>query len=260
MDATMVVDARWYYKGNIKVGNIATFSTLPSDREFETKYGIVKGTCDKCCCEHCGYAKDGKRPPCYVFKSHRYQSVIDSQARNTLSIRNNTELAFQQLSDSLKRKRKMPTAARYHQSGEFEINSGNGERELTGMCKVAVDHPRMPFYDYTKAYGVVIPALLNGDVPRNLTIDISIWHEQGIEEYLSVAHLPNVKAFVYCDKNKDPINGWGVEEYAQHGIIIQTFCGAYDFHGKMNHNVTCDRCTKCFNRSSKAKVIGTWDH
>ncbi len=29
-----VVDARWNYKGNIKVGNIATWSTLPSDRVF----------------------------------------------------------------------------------------------------------------------------------------------------------------------------------------------------------------------------------
>ena len=254
MDATMVVDARWYYNGNIKVGNIATFSKLPGDMEYNTKYGKVTGTCGECC-EHCGRWTNGKRPPCYVYKSHRYPSVIDSQARNTLSVINDCELAFRQLSDSLKRKRKKPVAGRYDQSGEVI-----GTSEYHGMCSVAIDHKDMPFYLYTKKYGVVVPMLLNGEAPNNFITLISIWHEQGIDEYLKVAHLPNVKAFVYCDKNKDAINGWGVEEYAQHGIIIQTFCGAYDIKGKMNHNVTCDICKKCFNRSCKAKVIGTWDH
>ena len=249
-----VVDARWNYNGNIKVGNIATWSTLPSDRTFVSeRYGEVKGTCAGCC-EFCGHAaKEGKRPPCYVFKSHRYPSVVDGQARNTLSIRNNPELAFRQLSESLSRKRKPVVAGRFDQSGEIE----NALQHM-GMCGVASDHPKTPFYIYSKKYSVIVPALLEGKVPNNFTHLISVWHEQGIKEYLKVAHLPNVKAFVYCDKNSDPVNGWGIEEYAKRGIVIQTFCKAYGIDGKMNHDITCDICKKCFNR--RAKVIGTWDH
>lgn len=255
IEQSQVVDARWNYNGNIKVGNIATWSKLPGDAVFVSeRYGEVKGTCGGCC-EHCGHSINGKRPPCYVFKSHRYPSVVDSQARNTLSMRNNPDKVREQLSGSLSRKRIPVVAARYDQSGEIET-----EKELDVLCGIASDHKDTPFYIYTKRTEIVVPALLDGKVPENLTVLISIWHEQGIEEYLKVAHLPNVKAFVYCDKNSDPINGWGVEEYAAHGIIIQTFCKAYGMDGKMNHEVTCDVCKKCFNRSKNAKIVGCWDH
>lgn len=251
-----VVDARWNFKGNTKVGNIATWSTLPSDMTFVSeRYGEVKGTCSGCC-EHCGRATaTGKRPPCYVFKSHRYPSVIDSQARNTLSIRNNPEKAFRQLSDSLTRKRNPIVAGRFDQSGEIE-----NKAQHNGMCMVASEHKSTPFYIYSKKYGVITPALEAGTVPKNFTHLYSIWHEQGIKEFLEVANLPNVKAFVYCDKNSDPVNGWGIEEYASRGIVIQTFCKAYGTDGKMNHDITCEKCRKCFNRSSKAKIIGCFDH
>ena len=252
--ATSIVDARWNFKGNIKVGNIATWSTLPGDKEYITDYGVIKGTCGGCC-EHCGHAEEGKCPPCYVFKSHRYSSVVKGQARNTISMRNNPQLAFKQLSDALDRKRNPINAGRFDQSGEIE-----DVQQHEGMCFVAENHKGTPFYIYSKKYGIIIPRLLNGSVPKNFTHNISVWHEQGIEEYLRVAHLPNAKAFVYCDKNKDPKNGWGPEEYARHGLEIQTFCMAYDINGKMNHKVTCDVCKKCFNRSPKAKVIGCWDH
>lgn len=250
-----VVDARWNFKGNIKVGKIATWSVLPSDITFVSKkYGDVKGTCGHHC-EHCGHSLNGKRPPCYVFKSHRYPSVVDGQARNTLSIRNDPEKVREQLSSALSRKRNPIEAGRFDQSGELE-----NETQLKVQCDIAKDHPTIPFYTYTKNYDVVVPALLEGKVPKNLTILISIWHEQGIAEYLKVAHLPNVKAFVYCDINSDPVNGWGVEEYAKHGIVINTFCKAYGEDRKMNHSVTCDKCKKCFNRSAKAKVVGCYDH
>lgn len=250
-----ICDARWNYRGNVKVGNIATWSTLASDREFQTQYGPVCGTCTGCC-GACGKAKEGKkRPPCYVFKSYRYSNIIDGHARNTLSIRNNPELAFRQLSDSLSRKRIPIVAGRFDQSGEIENSI-----QFAGMCMIAREHAKTPFYVYTKRYDVVIPALLAGLVPKNLTVLISIWHEIGIKEYLKVAHLPNVKAFVYCDYNSDPVNGWGVEEYAERGVYIQTFCKAYDESGKMNHNITCEKCKKCFNRSLKAKVVGCLDH
>ena len=264
IEQSAVMDPRWNFNGNIKVGNIATWSTLPSDRVFESeRYGKVKGSCNECCCEHCGHSKDGKRPPCYVFKSHRYPSVVVGQARNTLSMRNDPEKCFQMLSDYLSRKRIPIMAGRFNQSGELE-----NKAELDGMRGIAIDHNGTPFYIYSKMYDLITEALLNGEIPQNMTINFSIWHEQGIEEYLKVAHLPNVKAFVYCDKNSDPINGWGAEEYAEHGIHIQTWCKAYGMDGKMNHDITCDHCQKCFNMikdgkpvvRKSAKVIGCWDH
>lgn len=250
-----MVDARWNYNGNMKVGNIATWSTLASDRMFETEYGLVQGTCSGCC-ESCGKAKEGKkRPPCYVFKSYRRKSVINGHARNTISIREDPDLAFRQLSDSLSRKRIPVLAARFDQSGEIE----NG-MVFRYMCRTAAEHADIPFYIYTKKYNIVVPALLNREVPENLVVLFSIWHEQGAKEFLMVAHLKNVKAFVYCDKNKDKVNGWGIEEYAEIGIVIQTFCKAYDLKGKMNHAVTCDKCQKCFNHRNCHKIIATWDH
>lgn len=256
MNQNMVIDARWNFSGNIKVGKIATWSKLPGEGMFVSqRYGAVSGTCGGCC-EHCGRsAATGKRPPCYVFKSHRYPSVVDSQARNTLSVRNNPEEAFRQLSEALTRKRVPVPYARLDQSGEVET-----DREFVAICKMARDHREIQFYIYTKKTEIVIPSLIAGIVPKNLTILISIWHDQGIADFLKVAHLPNVKAFVYCDINSDHVNGWGIEEYAKRGIYIDTFCGAYGEDRKMNHSVTCDKCKKCFNRSAKAKVVGCYDH
>ena len=102
--------------------------------------------------------------------------------------------------------------------------------------------------------------MLENGAPENFTTLISIWHEQGIEAYKKLEHLPNVKAFVYCDKNSDPLNGWGPAKYLAHGIDIQTFCHAYDPKGHLNHDVTCDICKKCFNRAAGCKVVGCWDH
>ena len=252
--ANSAIIAKWNYKGNIKVGNIATFSTLASDQTFNTKYGQVQGTCSGCC-EHCGRSENGKRPDCYVFKSYRYQSVIDGHARNTLAVRQDPMKAYKDLSDSLSRKRKPVDAGRFDQSGEIE-----NSLQFLGMCFVAKQHENIPFYVYTKKAEIVVPALLTGQVPKNLTVLISIWHEQNLNAYKKVCHLANVKAFVYCDSNKDPENGWSPETYAQHGLVIGTFCKAYGTDGKMDHNITCQRCRKCFNRAASAKVIGTWAH
>ena len=248
------ITAKWYWKGNIKVGAIATFSTLPGNMDYVTDYGVVKGTCGDCA-KHCGASVNGKRPPCYVFKSHRYPSVVKGQARNTLAFRQDPMKAGKDLSDALKRKRKPVAVCRFDQSGEIESIEW-----FKAMEFVAVNHEEKQIYIYTKKYDVVVPELLAGNVPENFTVNISIWHEQGIEAWQKVKHLPNVKAFVYCDKNTDPVNGWDVEEYAAHCIIIQTFCKAYGENGKMNHEVTCERCKKCFDRSEKHKVIGCNDH
>lgn len=251
----MEIVARWNDKGNTKLGNILSWSTLAGDGEFDTPYGVVSGTCGGCC-EGCGHAAEGrKRPPCYVFKSYRHGSVIKGHARNTLAVREDADKAFRDLSDHISRKRNPVIACRYDQSGSFE----NGA-VFRYMCRCAAEHPTIPFFVYTKRYGIVVEALENGEVPANLFILFSIWHENGIAEYLRVSQYPNVKAFVYCDKNKHPFTGWDEDDYAKKGIVITTFCKAYDTKGKMNHAITCEKCRKCYVARGSWKTIACWDH
>lgn len=139
--------------------------------------------------------------------------------------------------------RKKFDIVRIDQSGEIE-----NLEQFQMWIDPAINHPETHFYIYTKNYEVVIPMLLAGKVPNNMTVLISVWHEIGYNEYLQVSCLDNVKAFVYDDN-----------EY-KYNFEIQTYCKAYDEHGKLDHNVTCDKCRKCFNRSAAHKVIGCKAH
>lgn len=120
-------------------------------------------------------------------------------------------------------------------------------------CELAAAFPKINFYVYTKNYKAVTPALINNKVPENMTVLFSVWHEYGAREFKKVSHLENVKAFVYDDNFN----------YSKKGIEIQTYCKAYTMQdGKMtlNHNITCDKCKKCFNRSNATKIIGSLPH
>lgn len=237
------IKAKLNRNGNIKLGKaIDTFSKLYSDNVFNTIYGPVLGSCESRFCSGC-------KGSCYVKKSYNSKnvfrpSVLTGHARNTIAIRNDIEKAFDDIRNQIKRARRPYTIIRVHQSGELESTT-----EFLSWCKLATEFPRITFYIYTKAFPYVIPALLCGKVPNNFKINLSIWHEYGIKEYNLVKHLPNVKAFIYDDKTFN---------YAAAGIDIDTYCYAYDEHGKMNHDITCERCKKCFNES--AKTIGCYDH
>jgi len=235
------IDIRWNKKGNIKVGAIWTYSQLYGSKSYvvpSLSDKPIKGTCGGHCahCENC----------CYVKKSYRYDTVILGHARNTLAMRSDPIAACAELSAYITRARNKPDALRLHQSGEIESNE-----QLQGFCNLANDHKDKPFFVYTKAFDIVIPALLAGVVPNNLIVLISIWHEYGIAEFLKVAHLPNVKAFVYDD---------GTFDYAANGIEIQTYCKAYNEKGKLDHDITCDKCRKCFDNLACHKIIGCKAH
>ena len=64
--------------GNTKVGKgVFTFSTLPTNQEFNTEFGTVKGTC---CCNCVG---------CYATKGfYQFKSNVNALAINTILIRN----------------------------------------------------------------------------------------------------------------------------------------------------------------------------
>lgn len=241
---TLGIMPKWNKKGNVKLGNAMwSFSTLYGNIEHHVdKLGIdVKGTCGKYC--------NGCMSECYVKSSYRYGSVIYGHARNTIAIRNSMENSFFELNAYIERAKNKPSIIRYDQSGEIE-----SIEQLHMFASLAWIHSDIKFYIYTKAYDIIIPALLNGEIPSNMVVNISIWHEYGIKEYLKVAHLENVKAFVCVDDD------WTIEEYAKHGIIITTMCKAYDENGHLDHNVTCEKCGKCFEIRKNAKVIGCYKH
>ena len=221
--------------GNTKLGDtIGTISKLMGDDYFNVKgFQVpIKGSCGGFClgCKH----------NCYVKKSYRYPSVVVSHARTTMAFRLDINKAFDDMYTQITSMRNPFKVIRIDQSGEIEsVNEFNKYIELANKC------PNVTFYVYTKAYAFVINQLLKGQVPKNLVVLFSIWHEYGIAEYKQVAHLPNVKAFVYND-------GF---DYSKHDIYPSTWCKAYGTDGKMNKNISCDKCKKCFHCIDAFKVI-----
>lgn len=225
--------------GNKKTGaNIGTWSTLYSNDMFYIPEldRYVQGTCGLCGIK-C-------KAICYVRKSYRYDDVKLRHAINTIALREDIETCFQTLDLQLTRKRKPWQYLRIDQSGEIETLE-----QLLMFCRLATNHPETPAYIYTKNYEVVIPALLAGLVPECVTVLISIYHEQGIAEYNAVKHLKNVKAFVIDD-------GF---DYSQFGLFPSTTCKAYA-GGKLNKNITCDKCEKCMKQVDCYKVIFCNEH
>lgn len=230
--------------GNIKLGGTMwTWSTLPGNAIFNTEIGDVKGTCGNHC-KGCFNEEAPSLSPCYVFKAlNRYPSVKKCYARNTAAMRFSPETVTSLLLKQIRNARKKPSIIRINQSGEMEsIN------DLYMYIALANFNPDITFYLYTKNFDLI---LKNADIiPENLKVNISVWHENGIQEYKRIKAInKNVKAFVYDDKTFN---------YAAHGLKIETYCKAYDEKGKMNHNITCDKCRKCFN--DHTNVIGCFDH
>jgi hypothetical protein len=191
-----------------------------------------------------------KKSPCYVFKSYNiygwdHSSVVKGHVRNTKVMRENIEKAFNDIRLQLKRARKKPSAVRIHTSGEIET-----AQELREWIETAATSPSIPFYIYTKAYEVLDEVLSSMDtklIPKNFFINVSIWHENGIDIYNKWKHLDCIRAFVYDD-------GY---DYSKK-LKIDCYCPAYDKSGKLRHDLTCDKCKICFQK--KAKVCGCYSH
>lgn len=234
--------------GNIKLGNMGSWSTLYSDQMFYIdKFNMdIQGTCGK----HC----TGCKEECYVKHSYRYGSVMVRHGVNTYWLTHNLRETFKTLDKQLTRMRKKFNYVRINQSGEL-----TSEAEFREWCWLASKHPESKFYVYTKATEYVEPALKEDSiVPANLTILVSIWHEYGIAEYVRLSKYPQIKCFVYDD-------GY---DYTEKGINIQTYCKAYkETKGKngkvkvvLDHDVTCEKCQKCIKLSDNTKIVGCKAH
>lgn len=228
--------------GNIKLGaQIWSWSTLKGNDFYKVGGVEVLGTCGNCgACDN----------SCYVNASYNIhgKSVIPSHAKNTNGLRYNMAEVFRQLDEQITKRNnsknprtKKIELVRLNQSGEIE-----NEDQFFMWCMLAERHPETKFYIYTKMYDIVTPVLLAGQVPTNLVVLFSVWHDVGVNEYNAVKHLKNVKAFVYDDGELE--------------VTPDTYCKAYDNAGHLDHNITCDKCQKCFNVNMNKKVIGCKAH
>ena len=227
--------------GNIKLGNnplFGSWSTMKGGDDeirFVKKYGgSCSGTCGDCA-KHCSSS-------CYVNHSYRYGSVIQRHAINTVYMKEDVAKTFRILDEQLAARKKKFEIVRINQSGEL-----TGFDELKHWVELATKHPETKFYVYTKNYSVV-KRLVDSKipVPDSFTILISIWHKQGLDEFNKLKHLPYIKAFVYDD--------------GELHIVPQTYCKAYDDKGKLDHNISCDKCKKCFNRNAQHQIIACKSH
>ena len=242
----MAYVARFVKNGNIKIGD-----TMWSWNKLAGN-GVIAG-CKGTCGEHCQGCYDMNNPkksPCYVFKSYNlygwdHSSVVQGHVRNTNVMRDNIYQAFNDIRLQLKRARKQPSAVRIHASGEIET-----AQEFREWIATAAMSPGIPFYIYTKAYEVLDDVLSSMDIeamPKNFFINVSIWHENGIDIYNKWKHLDGIRAFVYDD-------GY---DYSKQ-LKIDCYCPAYDKSGRLKHDLTCDKCKICFKK--KAKVCGCYSH
>lgn len=237
----MAKKAGFFKHGNVKLGRrVWSFSKLFGSRKWYVKKlnAYVEGTCGDFCRGVC----EGS---CYVAPSYRYPSVIYGHAVNTIAMREDMTGLFTVLDGQLNRAKKTPDIVRINQSGELESRA-----EFIAWLTLAGDHPGTAFYLYTKAFKYIVPALEAGvKIPDNFTILFSVWHEHGQAEYKQFSSLEQIKAFVYMD-------GYN---YAADGLRIGTYCEAYR-NGKLNHDITCDKCKKCFSRRAGDKIIGCNNH
>lgn len=230
---------------NMKLGNMGSISKLMGDEDyFIPQLGIsVKGTCGGFC--------DGCKGNCYVRKSYwdwHGNKVKYGHALTTLAMRNDLQGTIREMDGIIKRKRIPYECIRINQSGEFE-----SVEEVKGYIYLAKENPTVTFYAYTKNYDAIRESVELNALPKNLFINISVWGKQGIAEYKEFSAKSNqIRAFVYVD------NTYTVNWYAEHGLEVKWFCGAYDKKGKMNHAVTCDKCKLCYSR--KHKIMGCYDH
>ena len=250
---------------NIKLGNMGSWAMLFGSCDWYIPE--INMTCKGTCGKHCKGCFDSKNPrmsECYVAKSYRIHtnrnsdgSIGDIQknkcsvklghAYRTIAMTQYRNDLFDRLNNQLVNKKKKFGVVRINESGELTCYE-----DLKLWCDLARLHPETIFYLYTKNYSVVKKAITENIITDNIFINISVWHENGIKEYINMKDCPQIRAFCFVDKE------WTIDRYKKNGVNITTTCGAYDENGKMNHAVTCDKCKKCF--SNRNLCVGCFEH
>lgn len=220
-------------KGNTKLGRgVYSFNTLPGDKPLTTKtrgqLTNLFGTCGGCC--------DGCERVCYSIRDARlhHNSVIPSAGKNTVILRHDENIMFDQLKEELVKRK--ASVLRYHSSGEIPTYN-----YLLHMVKLAVELPDIKFYFYTKRFGFIEKYLKEcGAFPENLICNISEWKDntKGFD-------LRGMNKFIYDD---------GTDE----SLKRVPHCPAVNKEGKST-GINCDQCKRCFTKND-GRITAVYSH
>ena len=248
--------------GNIKLGNMGSWMVLFGNVDWYIPElnRTCKGTCGNC--TGCFNEKNPRKSECYVAKSYIQHVNRNADGSKGDIVKNKCTVklghAYRTIAITEMREELQKSLDKQLTRTKFEIVRLNESGELTCYadfkmwCELAEAHKETVFYIYTKNYDAIREAIDWGIIPENMFVNISVWHENGIKEYLEMAWHPQIRAFIVVDEE------WTVAKYLSNGIHITTMCGAYDRKGKLNHELSCKKCKKCFSHNNKC--CGCFEH
>ena len=216
-------------KGNIKLGYIPSFSTVPSDEILHTADGRpltdVKGTCGGVCgeCKHDCYAVRMARG---LFRG----KCMPAWIKNTIILRNNPQRVVDDIVAFCIRKRSVQDVFRINTSGEVEnICQWLMWFEIAERC------PQTRFYLYTKNTDGLCWAVVGNDrkIPENLTVNVSQWNN-------TVKNPLGLQEFVYDDGTEPEVDKL-------------PHCPAVSKEGRET-GVQCRQCQRCTRRCDGQKI------
>ena len=227
-------------KGNIKVGNIPQFNTLPGNEPLRGYNGElltnIEGTCGDLC-EDC-------KGDCYAIKCARFRhhTVINAWAKNTYILRNEPEKVRNEINEFLRKS--VFRYFRFHTSGEVE-----NMEQLKLYCEICNDNPDVVFYMYTKNFKAIYDLFVinREEKPDNLIINLSEWHGNIRRFYdklpkNAIQFFNSLNEFAYDD---------GSEECGN--IISYIHCPAINNRGHET-GVTCAICKRCMTPNKRTAV------
>lgn len=233
-------------RGNIKVGNIPQFNTLPGDEILTDGKGRALCNIVGTCGHHCA----GCKSACYAIRTAKFHNntCIPAWGKNTVIMRNDLEKLVRELDDYLNNN--LVSVFRFHTSGALE-----SLEQILAYHKVITWHPETVFYIYTKEFDILSSYFnwlvdTNAEVPENFVINLSEW-KGNVTEYLSKTALSQRVRDMYAD-----CNVFSYDDGSEECTVFKVHCPAVRPDGTET-GITCAKCRRCFKRGNKTSV---YDH
>lgn len=252
--------------GNVKIGNMINWSTLPGNEEHML---IAKGRLITDVVGTCSTNCQGCFKNCYARKSalQHHNSVVPPWAENTIMIREKTEECFKMIDEEIRRLNKdyydgKSSDPKYK---FFRINvSGEilGVEELERWNSLAASHPEIYFGAYTKNSAALIEFFRrHGQSAPNFTINISEWHgvmKDTIDEIHRMGAICNI--FEYDDSNRSN-HGLNEDEVKRlsklpHCVAVgPTAANRHPINPKTGETWRCSECKGCYTKTGTHRCV-----
>ena len=229
-------------RGNVKVGNIPQFNTLPGNDLIEMSNGKILtnivGTCGKCC--------DNCFKNCYAVRSLKlhHNSTTVAWGANTVILRNDPEKVLNEITEFCTKN--IVNYFRFHTSGELE-----SVEQLKLYCEICKRNPDVVFYIYTKNFDVLVDWFMENPVPDNFVINLSEWHGN-IEKYydsISDERKRDIAKRIFAKE----MNVFSYDDNDPACMQNLPHCPAIDSKGHET-GVTCAMCRRCMKKGNNTSV------